>query len=91
MSVHAIPFPEIDAGVRWTALRNANRAHAQVEELGARLDAGDVTVAVPLRRALQHRSRFEAVAVAFGADRDALRRTQPPGPEGGVRSRTAAS
>lgn len=90
MSAQIIPFPSIDLGLRWKATRNALDADRQVQELGARLAAGDRTAAVPLRRALQRRTRFRAVAVAFGADPTLFDRTQPRGPEGGVRSRTAA-
>ncbi len=73
MSAQIIPLPTVDRGIRWKALRNARDADRQVHELGARLDAGDYGAAVPLRRALQRRTRFEAVAVAFGADPEALR------------------
>lgn len=84
MSAQSISLPSIDAGLRWKAQHAAQRAHEQVIELGARLDTGDYGAAVPLRRALQRRSRFEAVAIAFGADPESVRNPA------GERNRTPA-
>lgn len=90
MSAQSIPFPEIDAGLRWKATQLAREAHALVIEMGARFDAGDRSALFALERAKQRRSRFEAVAVAFGADPDAVRnpageRRGTPADDGGER------
>lgn len=89
MSAQSIAFPEIDAGLRWQATRIARDAHARVVALEARLDAGDRSAAVPLRRLRARRTRFEAVAVAFGADPEAVR--NPAGERNGTPADDGAS